>query len=309
MRQVLQEANYMPEDDSPEGLRVGGWLPPYSPDANSRKAPVRSTPPASFPPAPIPGFPGWNRRSGPFRRRAALVAVAIATLGVAGVTAASLGSAEKEGDPTFLAGGVPPAPPPAQTVVVAPIPSVGSLSPSSRPPFTGSAPTTTHVRHQPAAKPTPSPSTTTTTPPAVTLRVGTQVTLPLADHPDHRVRHRNFLGRIDAIGASSNAADRADSVFTVRTGLGNSGCVSFESVNYPGYFLRHQNFVIKLNRQDPSDLYAQDATFCPVTIRSGAALVLRSTNYPKRFVTESDGRLYLSETTADRALALVPGVA
>lgn len=298
----------MPEDDSQEeGLRVGGWLPPYSPDANSRNAPVRPTTPATFPPAPIPGFPGWNRRATPLRRRAALVAVAVATLGVAAVTAGSLGSAEKPGDPTFLADGVPPAPPPATTVVIAPIPS-------SSPIFSGSAPTvaptTAPSRHQSPSKSSPSPSKTTTAPPpAVTLRVGSTVSLPLADKPGYRVRHRNFLGQIAAIGASSSALDRADSTFTVRTGLGNSGCVSFESVNYPGYYLRHQNFEIKLTRRDQSDLFVQDATFCPVTIRSGAALVLRSTNYPKRFVTESGGRLYLRETTAEQALALVPGTA
>ncbi|MFI1993631.1 AbfB domain-containing protein [Actinoplanes sp. NPDC020271] len=131
--------------------------------------------------------------------------------------------------------------------------------------------------------------------------------MPLADRPGFRIRHRNFLGRVDAVGASSSASDRADSTFTVRAGLGNSGCVSLESVNYPGYFIRHQNFEIKLNRQDRSDLFAQDATFCPITIRSGAALALRSINYPKRFVTESDGRLFLREATAEQALALVPG--
>ncbi|BCY12926.1 hypothetical protein L3i22_080140 [Actinoplanes sp. L3-i22] len=168
------------------------------------------------------------------------------------------------------------------------------------------------MRYRPTSKPAPSKNRTTTpapSPTAVTLRVGTTVALTLADQPGYRVRHRNFLGRTDAIGTSGNPGDRADSSFTVRIGLGNSGCVSLESVNYPGYFLRHQNFEIKLNRRDRSDLFDQDATFCPVAIRSGAALTLRGNNYPKRFVTESGGRLYLRETTAERALALVPGPA
>ncbi|WP_203751931.1 AbfB domain-containing protein [Actinoplanes cyaneus] len=300
----MQEANYMPEDDSPEGLRVGGWLPPYSPDATPRKALLRPTAPASFPPAPIPGFPGWNRRPGGFRRRAALVAVAVATVGVAGVTAASLGSGGKQGEPTFLAGAVPPVPPPAQTVVVAPIPSSSPTSP-------GSAPTTTHLRHRPTSKPAASPPKTTTivtTPPAVTLRAGSTVSLLVADKPGYRVRHHDFRGRIDPVATSGSALDRADSTFTVRAGLGNSSCVSLESVNYPGYYIRHQNFEIKLTRQDRSNLFAQDATFCPVTIHSGAALVLRSINYPERFVTESGDRLFLRETAAEQALALVPGL-
>jgi hypothetical protein len=197
-------------------------------------------------------------------------------------------------------------PAPAQTVIVAPIPS---SSPSS----TGSAPKNSFPTHRLTTKADPARTSTTkaptkapTKPSGVTLSTGSRVALSLADKPAYRVRHRNFLGRTDPIGSSSGSLDRADSTFTVRIGLGNSGCVSFESINYPGFFLRHQNFDIKLHRRDGSDLFDRDATFCPVTIHSGAALALRSINYPKRFVTESFGQLHLWESGAERALALVP---
>ncbi len=303
----------MPEDDSRPGLRVGGWVPPYSPRSRSANPPIRPTEPARFSPAPIPGFPGWgplsrwSRGPGPLRRRAAVVAVAVATLGVAGVTAAGLGSDGKEGEPAFLAATVPPAPAPAQTVVIAPIPS-------SSPSISGSAPTTTsppltHLSNRRTTKPAPTRTFTATKLPAVTLRVGTTIALTLADDSGYRVRHRNYIARIEAIGSSASELDRADSSFTVRTGLGNSGCVSLESVNFPGYFLRHQNFELKLQRRDGSNLFDQDVTFCPVTIRSGAALVLRSINYPGRFLVESDGRVVLRETGPTGALALVPRIA
>lgn len=286
----------MPEDDTRSGLRVGRWVPPYSPDGRSRKEPIRSTAPPSFPPPSIAGFPPWPRHAGGTRRRAALAAVAVATLGAAVVSFLALRGGDPTAEPEFLTGTVPPVPPPAQTVIIEP-------TTSSSPAFSfspiGSAPKST-PRHR--AKPV----TTSASPsrrPAVTLRVGSTVALTVADRPGYRVRHRDFLGRIDPIGPGRDDPGRADSSFTVRGGLANSGCVSLESVNFPGYFLRHQNFAIKLHRQDWSDLFAKDATFCPVVIRSGAALTLRSINYSDLFVVESGERLFLRK---DGALALVP---
>jgi hypothetical protein len=53
--------------------------------------------------------------------------------------------------------------------------------------------------------------------------------------------------------------------FNVVQGLANPKYVSFESVQYPGYFLRHQNYQIKLHPfADNDNLYASDATFIPV---------------------------------------------
>lgn len=34
-----------------------------------------------------------------------------------------------------------------------------------------------------------------------------------------------------------------------------------ESVNYPGRFLRHRNFVVRLESYDHSDLYRRDSAF------------------------------------------------
>ncbi|WP_198170780.1 AbfB domain-containing protein [Actinoplanes awajinensis] len=238
-----------------------------------------------------------------------MAAVALATLGVAAATTVILGDDAARTAPAFVAGtlpAVPPVPPPAEPVIIA---SAVAIRSSSSPITTGSAPSSNPVAkpssHRQSTKPAtrwPSPSKA----PAVTLSAGSTVALTLADNSGQRVRHRSFIGRVDTIGASSKALDRADSSFTVRVGLGNSGCSSLESVNYPGYFLRHQNYQIKLQRNDGSDLYRRDATFCAVTIRSGDALALQSINYPKRFVVESDSRLALRETSADGALALVP---
>ena len=45
---------------------------------------------------------------------------------------------------------------------------------------------------------------------------------------------------------------------------GVKGSISFESIKYPGNFLRHQNYLIKLHKEDSSDLYKKDASFIPI---------------------------------------------
>ncbi len=50
------------------------------------------------------------------------------------------------------------------------------------------------------------------------------------------------------------------------SGLASANCVSFESVQFPGYYLRHQYCQLKLNpHTDDDGLFASDATFVPRT--------------------------------------------
>jgi hypothetical protein len=80
----------------------------------------------------------------------------------------------------------------------------------------------------------------------------------------------------------------------VRRGLASGQCYSLESVNYPGYYLRHQNFRIYLHRADGSQLFAADATFCAVTGLSGQHTSLRSLNYPDRYLNSRSSELRIS---------------
>jgi hypothetical protein len=91
----------------------------------------------------------------------------------------------------------------------------------------------------------------------------------------------------------------------VRRGLADAGCVSFESSNYPGRFLRHRDFEIRLDRAERSRLFAADATFCPVTRGHAGVVALRSVNYPERFLTESRSRLRLTRAAAGTATRFV----
>jgi hypothetical protein len=129
-------------------------------------------------------------------------------------------------------------------------------------------------------------------PPVAGPVVGSTIGLEPSGHPGQRVRHRDFVGRVDDLGPDSSGPDRADSRFVIRAGLAQSGCFSFESADYPGYYLRHQNFVIHLERRDGSGLFAADATFCPVG--HGGGFSLRSVNYPALSITDQASQLKLT---------------
>jgi hypothetical protein len=156
-------------------------------------------------------------------------------------------------------------------------------------------PTRTHQGPRSATRSTPA-SASTRPAPVVDLNVGATVSLAVAATPEYRLRHRNFIGRVDRIGSDPTAQERADSAFVVRKGLGRDGCISLESVNFPGYFLRHRDFVLRLERRDRSELFAQDATFCTAPTRDGDAIVLDSINYPDRaLVVHRDGVIHLDQ--------------
>ena len=77
-------------------------------------------------------------------------------------------------------------------------------------------------------------------------------------------------------------------------GLADPSCVSFESVNRPGSYLRHQNFQFHLQPNDGSTLFAQDATFCPQAGNSGQGTSFQSVNFPAEYIRTFDHTVYLA---------------
>ena len=96
------------------------------------------------------------------------------------------------------------------------------------------------------------------------------------------------------ITAGSPAADKKDGTFVETAGLADAACVSFESVDKPGSYLRHQNFQLHLQPSDGSSLFAQDATFCPRAGNSGQGTSFESVNYPGRFLRAFENTVYLA---------------
>ncbi|MER6670597.1 AbfB domain-containing protein [Amycolatopsis japonica] len=79
---------------------------------------------------------------------------------------------------------------------------------------------------------------------------------------DRFLRHRDGLARTDVVNAGSGALLKADATFVVRRGLADPSCYSLEARNYPGNFLRHADFRVRLGGNDNTDLFRKDATFC-----------------------------------------------
>jgi alpha-L-arabinofuranosidase B-like protein/concanavalin A-like lectin/glucanase superfamily protein/lamin tail-like protein len=96
------------------------------------------------------------------------------------------------------------------------------------------------------------------------------------------------------VTANSPAADRQDATFVEAAGLANPNCVSFESVNKPGSYLRHQNFQFHLQPGDGSTLFAMDATFCPQAGNSGQGMSFQSVNFAGKFIRNFSGVVYLA---------------
>lgn len=97
---------------------------------------------------------------------------------------------------------------------------------------------------------------------------------------DRYVRQTNFDVRIDP-----NVSPAEDAQFRLRPGLAGSGTVSFESVNFPGYFLRHANYDFQLAYNDGTAQFAADSTFKQVAGLADASWSsFQSYNHPDRYL-------------------------
>ncbi|MEU4692606.1 AbfB domain-containing protein [Actinoplanes sp. NPDC023714] len=292
----------MPED---EGLRVGGWVPPYSTDRDAGNLPARPA---------LPGSPerlalGPGRSAPPQSARHFLILAAVAALGC-GVTAIVALNRDDPPAPVAQDSRAPrpdlPAFPilPEETIPLLPAPT------SKIPTMTAAAPVATRSPSPSRSWRTVSPTPARTTPapppapPPAGLSTGSTEGLELADRPGYRVRHQHYEGRIAAISPSDREDVKNDARFVIHTGRAAADCFSFESVNFPGYYLRHRDFVIHLDRIDGSNLFDQDSTFCSESIRGGAAIALRAYNYPSLHIAADGDRLVIA---GQGAAAFQPG--
>ncbi len=96
------------------------------------------------------------------------------------------------------------------------------------------------------------------------------------------------------VTTDSSSTDKQDATFVETAGLANPNCVSFESVNKPGSYLRHQNFQFHLQPNDGSALFSQDATVCPAAGNSGQGTSFQSVNFPGRYIRNFSNVVYLA---------------
>ena len=92
----------------------------------------------------------------------------------------------------------------------------------------------------------------------------------------------------------SSALGKADATWVVRAGLADSGCISLESANEPGQYLRHHEFELYLEPDDGSAQFTLDATFCPHPGNSGNGYSFQSANYPNMYIRHYDYVVYIA---------------
>ncbi|MGW4795843.1 AbfB domain-containing protein, partial [Nonomuraea sp. NPDC004297] len=80
------------------------------------------------------------------------------------------------------------------------------------------------------------------------------------------------------------------------------GTVSLESVNFPGYFLRHRNHEAWVEQRDGSTLFAADASFVRRSGLAGSGTAsLESVNFPGYFLRHRAGQVWVEQDDATAA--------
>ncbi|MEU7607973.1 AbfB domain-containing protein [Micromonospora sp. NPDC049204] len=133
----------------------------------------------------------------------------------------------------------------------------------------------------------------------VNVRRSLQVTTP--GFTNRYLRHRDSLAYTEVVDAASSSLLKADATYTIRAGLAGTGCYSFESVNFPGQYLRHQNSRVRNSPDDGSALLRADATWCARVGLTGTGVSLESYNFRGRYLRHYDSEIWLSNGTGGDA--------
>jgi hypothetical protein len=115
------------------------------------------------------------------------------------------------------------------------------------------------------------------------------------------LRHQFNNAVTSVISSSSSSLDKNDGSWIVRRGLANNSCVSFESRNFPGDFLRHFNFQLFRQPNDGSAVFRADATFCPQAGKSGSGTSFASYNFPTRYIRHYNNTVYIASNGGSNA--------
>jgi hypothetical protein len=108
------------------------------------------------------------------------------------------------------------------------------------------------------------------------------------------ISHSGATVTTQVVSSSSSATEKSNASWTVRAGLANSSCVSFESRNTPGSYLRHYNYQLTLNANDGSAIFKSDATFCPQAGMNGQGNSFASSNFPSRYIRHYANNVYIA---------------
>lgn len=133
----------------------------------------------------------------------------------------------------------------------------------------------------------------------VNTRRSLQVTTP--GFTNRYLRHQDSLAYTEVVAAASPSLLKADATYTIRAGLADAGCYSFESVNFPGQYLRHQNSRVRNSPDDGSALLRADATWCARVGLTGSGVSLESYNFRGKYLRHHNSEVWLSNGTGGDA--------
>jgi Alpha-L-arabinofuranosidase B (ABFB) domain len=209
---------------------------------------------------------------------AGLSGAGLSGAGGAGLSGAgSSGAGAKAGLLGHLAGAVGAHPVAAMVVggaiVAATVGAVALPTRPSRPP----APITAPVPASPRAT-------------APTVALG-PVSLESANEPGRFVAYAGDLGVLARVGTDSAAPARQAATFEVVPGLADRRCVSFRS--RAGRYLRHSSWRVRLDANNGTVLFREDATYCPGAGSTADSVSLESFNYPGRFLRHVGNALWV----------------
>ena len=115
-----------------------------------------------------------------------------------------------------------------------------------------------------------------------------------AGYDTRYIAHTGTTVNTQVVTSSSATTLKQQASWTVRTGLGNSACYSFESKDTPGSYIRHYNFALLVNANDGTKQFYEDATFCLQSGLNGQGNTIRSWSYPTRFFRHYANVLYIA---------------
>ena len=117
---------------------------------------------------------------------------------------------------------------------------------------------------------------------------------------------RHIRSVINTTPFTSGTTDltKQDSTWKVVPGLAGSvdnTCFSFESYNYPGYYMRHKLSRVRIDPRDGSSLFDRDATWCTrFSLDGGTAAgdqgvcTFESFNFSGRYLRNYNGEVWLT---------------
>ena len=140
------------------------------------------------------------------------------------------------------------------------------------------------------------PSKNVTTPPPVhppvflPLAANTTRSLRWAGQPDQYLMRVGDLGNVGQVSTGSSTATKQAATFTVVAGLADPNCFSFTA---GGRYLRHASYRLRLDFNDSSTLFRNDATFCARTAPVSGAVCFESKNYPNYYIKKYQNELWI----------------